>query len=256
MIDLGFEGKRVLVSGGSSGIGLAVAEAFLREGAAVGFVGRNEERLAAAEATLRRDFPESELCAVAADVGNETQISKAVEVIANRLGGIDHVVSNAGIPGSLGLPISDVTFEEFIDIQRVNVVGAFLLVKWSLPFLVEASSATVTIIGSDSGFVAVPGMLAYNASKGALVQLTRALAVEFSEPYGIRVNSVCPSATDTPMSRRTLEVDSWDTVGYPVSTPDEIAWLVLSLASHRSRAVNGVSLLADHAYHARSSYPA
>jgi dihydroanticapsin dehydrogenase len=141
-------------------------------------------------------------------------------------------------------------------VQRVNVAGPFLLAKTTLPYLKARPHPTFTLIGSDSGFVAVPGMLAYNSSKGALVQLTRALSVELHEPFGVRVNSVCPSIVDTPMARDGMGIESFADVGYPVSAPEDIAWLVLSLASPRSVAVTGVSLLADYGYHARSSFPA
>ena len=180
----------------------------------------------------------------------------AVTMIASELGGIDHVVASAGIAGPIGEAVEDVRASDFIEIQRINVLGTFLAAKLALPYLKVGTDPTCTLIGSDSGFVAAPGMLAYNASKGALVQMTRALSVELHEPHGIRVNSVCPSIVDTPMARNGMEMESFAGVDYPVSTPENIAWLVLFLASPNSLAVNGVSLLADYGYHARSSFPA
>ncbi|MEI4271195.1 SDR family oxidoreductase [Klenkia sp. LSe6-5] len=243
MADLGLTGSRVLITGGTSGIGLGVASAFLAEGASVAVLGRSAARMQAALDQL-------------GDAGEEGVLRSAVEDVVSRLGGLDHVVGSAGIAGTLGDPVEEVPATEFLEVQRVNVAGPFLLAKTALPHLRAGTSPTCTFIGSDSGFVAVPGMLAYNASKGALVQLTRALSVELHGPFGIRVNSVCPSIVDTPMARDGLGVDSFDDVGYPVSSAADIAWLVLGLASPRSRAVTGVSLLADHGYHARSSFPA
>ena len=256
MVSLGFEGSRVLVTGGTSGIGLAVAQSFLDEGAAVGIVGRDVERMTSALDLLRSEHPAAVVVGVTADVSDENALGAAVEQIAEELGGLDHVVSSAGVSPTLGQAVDEVAAGEFLEVQQINVVGPFLLAKTTLPHLKNGGHPTFTLIGSDSGFVAVPGMLAYNASKGAVVQLTRALSVELHEPFGIRVNSVCPSVVDTPMARDGLGVASFENVNYPVSTAEDIAWLVLSFASRRSRAVNGVSLLADYGYHARSSFPA
>jgi NAD(P)-dependent dehydrogenase (short-subunit alcohol dehydrogenase family) len=256
MVSLGFEGSRVLVTGGTSGIGLAVAQMFLDEGASVGIVGRNAERMKSALDVLTSAHPDATVVGVTADVVDEDALGAAVEQIAGELGGLDHVVSSAGVSPTLGQAVDEVAADEFLEVQQVNVVGPFLLAKAALPHLKSGTHPTFTLIGSDSGFVAVPGMLAYNASKGAVVQLTRALSVELHEPFGIRVNSVCPSVVDTPMARDGLGVESFDDADYPVSTAEDIAWLVLSFASRRSVAVNGVSLLADYGYHARSSFPA
>ncbi|MHC5560902.1 SDR family NAD(P)-dependent oxidoreductase [Kocuria sp. U4B] len=172
------------------------------------------------------------------------------------MGGLDTVVAAAGIEGQMGTGVGEVTSEGFRDVLEVNVLGVFHTVKHALPYLAEAKHASVTIIGSDSGFVATPGMLAYNASKGALVQLTRALSYELYEDHGIRVNSVCPSIVDTPLARRGLGVESFDGAPYPVQSAQDVAHSVLFLSSEGSRAVNGVNLLSDFGYSTRSSFPA
>ncbi|MGQ4618853.1 SDR family oxidoreductase [Nocardia sp. R7R-8] len=256
MITLGLEGRNVLITGGTSGIGLAVADLFAGEQARVGIVGRSPERMDAALKTLRAAHPEATIVGVVADVADEDSLQSAVTSIASELGGLDHVVNSAGIAGALGETVDEIQADDFLEVQRINVLGAFLTAKTTLPYLKEGVDPTYTLVGSDSGFVTAPGMLAYNASKGAVVQLTRALSVELHEPHGIRVNSVCPSIVDTPMSRDGMGIESFAGVDYPVSTPENIAWLVLSLASPKSVAVNGVSLLADYGYHARSSFPA
>ena len=255
MVDLGLAGRRVLVTGGTSGIGLAVADAFAGEGSHVGIVGRSSQRLSAVVDELRARHPQVTVVGGVCDMSDEPAVQCATSDVVSQLGGLDHLVSSAGISGSLGSPVDQVPAEEFMEVQQTNVLGPFLAIKTALPYLREGTGATYTLIGSDSGFVAVPGMLAYNASKGAIVQLTRALATELYNDR-IRVNSICPSIVDTPMAREGLGIDSFEDAGYPVSRPSDVAWLVLSLASPLSGPVNGVSLIADYGYHARSSFPA
>jgi NAD(P)-dependent dehydrogenase (short-subunit alcohol dehydrogenase family) len=247
--------RRVVVTGGSSGIGRAVAQYFLNAGASVGIIGRDQSRLDAAAAKLAAAAG-SEVAAVCADVSDEQRIRSAIDELAAKLGGIDALVAAAGTDGEMGAACEDVTAASFREVLDVNVTGTFLAVRHALPHLKRAEDASITIIGSDSGFVAVPGMLAYNASKGALVQLTRALAVELFDAHGIRTNSVCPSIVDTPMARRGLGVDTFADAAYPVQTPEDIAWTVGYLSSRHSRAVNGVNLLSDFGYTGRSSFPA
>ncbi|HJT95018.1 MAG TPA: SDR family oxidoreductase, partial [Mycobacterium sp.] len=150
----------------------------------------------------------------------------------------------------------EVTTDDFRRVLDVNVIGVFHTVKRSLPHLASSTNPSITLVGSDSGFVAAKGMLAYNASKGALVQLTRALSLELFEDHGIRVNSVCPSIVDTPMARRGMGVENFDDADFPVNAAADVAWSIAYLASARSRAVNGVNLLSDFGYSARSSFPA
>lgn len=250
--------SRVLITGGSTGIGFACAQLFRRAGASVGLIGRSQMNLDQAAAALREDDRDAPggIAIASASVSDEAAISSAVDRIAEELGGLDAIVLSAGVDGELGSLISEVTADGFREVLETNVLGAFLTVRSSLPHLRRSTDATITIIGSDSGFVAVPGMLAYNASKGALVQLTRALAVELYETDGIRVNSVAPSVVDTPMARRGLGDEVMDAPPFPVQSAEDVAWSVAYLSSGQARAVNGASLLSDFGYTGRSSFPA
>jgi NAD(P)-dependent dehydrogenase (short-subunit alcohol dehydrogenase family) len=247
--------KRVLVTGGASGIGLAVATAFLEKGAQVGIISRTRRSIDHALEGPLEGYGDRLHTAVA-DVSNAEAIQAGIEELASALGGIDTVVAAAGTDGEMGAGVDEVTSEGFRQVLEVNVLGVFHAIKYALPFLAEAEHASVTIIGSDSGFVTTPGMLAYNASKGALVQLTRALSMELYEDHDIRVNSVCPSIVDTPMARHGMGLENFDEVPYPVQSAQDVAHSVLFLASEHSRAINGVNLLSDFGYSARSSFPA
>jgi dihydroanticapsin dehydrogenase len=226
-------GKAVLVTGGASGIGLACARAFRAEGARVAVVDR-----------------EPGPGVVQADVTDEPALAAAVDSIGREFGGLDVVVGCAGISGPVGKPLAETTAAEVAAVLAVNVTGQFLLVKHALPWL--ADGAAVVLLGSDSAFTAAPGMAPYCASKGAVVALTRALAVEVP---GVRVNCVCPSVVDTPMARADLG-EVLDDPAFPVQAADDVARQVLFLASPASRPVNGQALLADFGMSARSAFPA
>ncbi|ALG10583.1 SDR family NAD(P)-dependent oxidoreductase [Kibdelosporangium phytohabitans] len=232
-------GRVVLVTGAASGIGLACAQAFLAEGAQVGMVDRN------APPELDGD-----VVAVRADVADERSVADAVAAVAQRFGRLDVVVGCAGISGPVGRPLAETSAAEVAAVLAVNVTGQILLVKHAQPWLAE--DAAVVLLGSDSAFTAAPGMVPYCASKGAVVALTRALAVELP---GVRVNCVCPSVVDTPMARGDLG-DVLDDPDFPVQAPGDVARQVLFLASPASRPVNGQAVLADFGLSARSAFPA
>ena len=248
--------RRVAITGGASGIGLACARLFHESGAGVGLIGRSRQRLEAAAATFATDNGAAQVVVAEADVADEQAVAGAMDDIAHRLGGLDALVISAGIDGEMGAAVLEVSAASFREVLEVNVLGAFLAVKAALPYLRKSDAATITLIGSDSGFVAVPGMLAYNASKGAIVQLTRALAVELYDTDRIRVNSIAPSVVDTPMARRGLGDEVMDNPLFPMQSAEDIAWSVAYVASRRARAVNGQSLLSDFGYTGRSSFPA
>ncbi|MFJ2619963.1 SDR family NAD(P)-dependent oxidoreductase [Glutamicibacter sp. NPDC087344] len=248
--------QRVVITGGATGIGLACARLFANQGSHVGLISRSHTRLQQAATRLRGENDSLSVATAAADVADDAQTREAIAALADHLGGIDALVLCAGIEGEMGASIAEVTAAGFREVLEVNVLGTFNAVQSALPFLQKSTAGTVTVIGSDSGFVAVPGMLAYNASKGAAVQLVRALAVELYDDYGIRVNSVAPSIVDTPMARRGLGDAVMDHPDFPLQQPGDVAWSVAYLSSAQARAVNGQTLLSDFGYTGRSSFPA
>jgi NAD(P)-dependent dehydrogenase (short-subunit alcohol dehydrogenase family) len=140
--------------------------------------------------------------------------------------------------------------------MAVNARGPFLVSKHARPLLAQRAGASIVFVASDSALVAAPGMAPYCASKGAVLMLARALSVDLA-PDGVRVNCVCPSIVDTPMSRGDLELpDGFAGQDFPVIDAAEVARHVAYLTSPLSAAVNGAALVADHGSLARSGFPA
>lgn len=249
---LGLDAKSALVTGAASGIGRACAAALVAEGARVAAVDSDRETLLSTADELGADT------VAAADVTDEEELAAAVDLAADRHGGLDVVIGCAGISGPFGSSIEKIPVAEFSSVLAVNITGQFLLAKHALRHLRASATPAVVFIASDSAQVAAPGMAPYCASKAAVVQLARALSVDFAEE-GIRFNCVCPSVVDTPMARADLAGDSPSSTvadGVPVQSPREVAAHVLYLASPRSFSINGHAVVSDFGYSARSAFPA
>ena len=193
----GLCGRPVLVTGAASGIGEALCTRLAEEGAAVGLLDRDRERLAALTATLERGG--ARVIALHADVGKEDEVRGAVAEAAAALDGLAGVVTSAGIfrQGDRQ-PLADVDLETFERTLRVNLVGTFLAVKYALPHVVRRGGAVV-MIASTAGLRGHGLGSGYTASKGGVIALTRLVAEQYG-PHGVRANCICPGATDTPMT--------------------------------------------------------
>ena len=254
-----FEGRVAVVTGGACGIGFATAERFSEEGACVALLDRDDERGPVASARIRECGGSCEYFHV--DVAVEREVTEALHAVAQRFHGVDHLVNNAGIVLVKG--IEDCTAEEWDRVMNVNVKSVFLTVKHSLPWLRRSPQPTIVNIGSVSSFIAQQHTPAYVASKGAVLLLSKALALDLA-PDRIRVNCVCPGITDTPMFR--LHVNSTPDpertmrqrfnrvpLQRPLS-PREIADAVLYLSSDQSSGVTGTSIVVDGGYTAAAEW--
>src|ERR1700745_3875388 len=184
------QGRRILITGAASGIGQRTAELFAAEGAALTLLDCDRKRLA----SVARETGGT---AVEADVTQEPSVTRAVEQGASAMGGIDGVVNAAGIVihGS----VLDVGLADWKLVLDVHLTGTYIIVRCCLPWLAKAPFATIVNIATGQGLLPnVPNMTAYAASKGGVVNLTRALAAELAP--SIRVNSICPGMVDTPMT--------------------------------------------------------
>jgi len=225
------EGRRILITGAASGIGQRTAVLFAAEGAALTLLDCDRKRLA----SVAR---ETGGIAVEADVTQEASVARAVEQGAGAMGGIDGVVNAAGIViyGS----VLDVGVADWKLVLDVNLTGTYIVIRCCLPWLAKAPFATIVNIASGQGLLPnTPNMTAYAASKGGVVNLTRALAAELAP--SMRVNSVCPGMVDTPMTARLRrEVDRYALKR--IAEPLEIAQAILFLTGTESSFVTGAAL--------------
>lgn len=250
-------GCSAVVTGAAGGIGRAVALALSAEGASLVLVDRDAAVADVADEIVALG---REAAYEHGDVTDETVLEAAMARAADRFGGVDVVVCCAGISGPFGAAIDDIAARDVTQVLAVNVLGPFLAVKHAAKHLRRSTRASVVLLASDSSFVAAPGMVPYNASKGAVLQLTRALSVDLTGD-GIRVNCVCPSVVDTAMARADLGFAMTDEMafadaGYPVQSAGDVARHVLYLAAPASYPINGQSVVSDFGYLARSSFPA
>lgn len=239
------QGKTVLITGGSSGIGLATAQLFQAEGARVAVTGRDPASLAAARAVLGPDAP-----VLASDAGSLPAIEAALAEVQARFGHLDVLFLNAGV--SVALPLEQVGEAQFDAIMDVNVKGAFFTLQKALPLL--ANPASVIVTTSITNRLGSPHFSVYAASKAALRSLVQAFALELVG-RGVRVNAISPGPIETPI---------YDRVGLPqgvvqgikgeiarkspsgrFGTPQEVAKVALFLASDDSRYLVGEEIVVD-----------
>jgi meso-butanediol dehydrogenase / (S,S)-butanediol dehydrogenase / diacetyl reductase len=246
------EGKSAIVTGGASGMGAATARLFAESGARVVIVDRNEPLAREVAAGLGAEV-------VAGDVADSTFCERAIAEAVARHGRLDCLVNAAGvIVRATGLDTSD---EDWRRLMAVNVDGVFFMCRAALRRMKAQRSGAVVNFGSIWGELSGKGALAYAASKGAVHQITRTLAIEHARD-GIRVNAVCPGEVDTPMLRaagreRPLTDEEAREMGDRVvpmgrlARPEEIARMVLFLCSDEASYVTGAMHYVDAGYSAQ-----
>jgi NAD(P)-dependent dehydrogenase (short-subunit alcohol dehydrogenase family) len=236
----------VIVTGAAKGIGAGIAEAFAGGGWAVGAAARDK---AALEQTAKRIG--GTIVTLAGDVTDRATNDAAVKLAVDRFGGLDAAVGNAGVV--IAKLIDDSTPEEFDRIFAVNVKALMYLAQAAHKALAK-SRGSLTVIASKTGLVAQRNSPLYCATKGAAIQLARALALDWA-PEGIRVNAVCPGIVDTPMLQQFYDAmpdpaafRRKDEVAQPIgrlALPSEIASVVLFLATPAAGFITGVALPVD-----------
>lgn len=250
-----FKGKRILITGGTSGIGLAAARAYLDEGARVCISGRSENRLNRALESL--GGARGDVVGIVCDVADTSSCERLVSETVERLGGLDILVNSAGI--WLEGPAEGVTEKQWDEVIDINLKGTFFMCRYAVPHL-ETTSGSIVNVSSDSGLMGNDLAAVYCASKGGVTLLTKSLAVELARK-NIRVNAVCPGDVDTPMLEKALrDYGHGETAGdyledllsnYPerkgrrFTKPEEVARAILFLSSSRVEAITGACLSVD-----------
>ena len=242
-----FTDKRVLVTGASRGIGFDIAKMFLDAGAHVAIHGRTEE---SAGAAMERLSDYEHTVAAPGNIGTVAGCESAVETAIEAFGGLDILVNNAGV--GAGRPIADCDEAMWDAHCDVNLKGLFFCCKAALPEL-KQSNGNIVNIASDAGLMGVPGITVYCGTKGGVVNMSRAMALELAPD--VRVNCICPGYVETDMIRdsNNRKADPaaarQKMVDYAplkrIASTEEIAHGVLYLASHEARFITGTSLAID-----------
>jgi len=249
-------GRVAIVTGGASGIGRATGHRLAADGARVVVVDRVDTE-AAARAMAAGD---GAAWGIVADVADEAAVAAAFAAVTAREGRLDVLVNAAGIGSPRPVTIDEATLEEWQRLCAVNLTGTFLCCRAAVSLMRRGGGGAVVNVASEIGLVGAPRSAMYGATKGGVVQLTRALAVDHA-PDGIRVNCVCPGPVDTPLLRQSIarasdpeakrrqEVES--TLLGRLGTPDEIASVICFLASPEASFVTGSIVVADGGVTAR-----
>ena len=253
------ENKVAWVSGGTSGIGLAICESFAREGARLIITGRDRER---------GDEAASKICEAGGEaffyqgcISKEQTFRESIQLADEKFGQLDILINNAGMVQVKML--HDYTSEEWDFLMAVNVKSCFLSLKYAFPLLKKNKRSYIVLNGSISSFVGQAMTPAYTTSKGAMLQLCKSIALDYAA-WQIRCNIVCPGITDTPMLREHIDKtpDPDETLrqrlrrvclGVPL-TPEDVAKSFLYFSCEDSVGITGTSLVVDAGYLAAAEW--
>jgi dihydroanticapsin dehydrogenase len=244
------EGRVAVITGAGSGIGAATARLFAAEGAAVTVVDVRPEGAEGVSGEIEAGGGRA--LAVAADVSRAEDAERLVRETVDRFGALHVLHNNAGVllPGT----VTDISLEDWDRTLGVNLTGAFLCSRFAVPRIIESGGGSVINTASSAGLVAERDIAAYCATKGALVMLTRQMALDYARD-GVRVNCLCPGWIDTPFNDPVIEraggreaLDPFIEQFVPMGRqgrPEEVAAAALFLASDESSLVTGHALVVD-----------
>ena len=233
--------KRVLVTGGASGIGYATALRFINEGCRVVILDNDPSALDVARSQL--PILAGAICT---DVGSQDEVEAAFKQVDQVMGGIDILISNAGI--SVRKPFAEVDYTQWSKIMRVNLDGMFFCTRAAIERMEPQQSGVILFTASTSGLAANPNYADYSASKAAVINLAKTIARECA-PW-LRINSVCPGYVMTPMQKAEYTDEMLDEVNSTIpmgrlGDPDELAAVFAFLASSEASYITGTAMIVD-----------
>lgn len=243
------KGRRALVVGADSGIGLACARAIAESGAKLAIAGMNQAAGDKLVADMAKET-KTDISYIEVDVRDEKKVAGMVDKAVKWLGGLDIAMNNAGIPGTAG-EIQNVTIEDFDNLFAINVRGTFLGMKYEIPHMLAGGKGSIINLASTAALGGIPFVAHYGASKHAVAGLTKSAALELATK-GVRVNAIAPGPVDTGLLHGMRA--SRAAAGHPstarvpmdrVAAPSEMAGAVIYLASDASSFVTGAIISID-----------
>ncbi|WP_299468193.1 3-oxoacyl-ACP reductase family protein [uncultured Gimesia sp.] len=246
-------GRVAIITGGSKGLGAAMAEGLASAGAHVLLTSRHQAEVEAMAAQIEKDYG-TRAIGIQADVTNAEQVAAMTDRAISEFGKIDILINNAGI--NIRGPIDELTLEEFQLVQNVNVTGPWLCAKSVVPHMKQAQYGRIINLASTLGLVGMANRTPYTASKGAVVQMTRAMGLELCE-FGITCNAICPGPFLTPMNEpfaETEEIKKFIVGAVALNRwarMEEIQGAAIFLASDASSYMTGSMVTVDGGWTAR-----
>lgn len=228
--------QTVVITGGASGIGLSTSKIFLEHGWSVMIIDRDLENGTKVEKQLEEDYSPTQVKFVQADISKADDVEKAKQITLDQFNTVDALVNNAGIV--IHGELHETSEQDWDKIFSVDVKGTYLVSKAFLPTMINQNHGSIVNISSISGIAGDRAMVAYNAAKGALINMTRAMAIDYGK-NNIRVNVVAPGPTNTPLFHQDKQKFAKNSPLNRIVEPEEVAAAIYFVASATGSAITG-----------------